>query len=177
MKISWILFGVLILGAIIVVKLSSTPAVGTISKKKAAETVPTAVETIREDGKLISFSYINKYDLRQDGPDEDRFHLVGKAGVFNEWNISVLSSNQSSLDDVSAVQMRRMKTDMYTEEPIIIDGKNGLLFKTKAGSEWVSLLMANGKLITIAMTTTSTDSNGETEYVNLVKSVKLKTVN
>jgi len=173
MKIKWLLIAAIVFGAIMIIKLSLTPSIGVISKKKIpADASLVGEETIREDGGLISFSYLNKYNLKKE--KENGYHLVGKTGVFNEWNIVVSETAQLSLDEISAVQMRRIKTDIYSEEPIVIDGKDGLLFRKKEGGEWVSLLLEDGKLITIALVSNSADLKVEEEFLALVKSVKIK---
>jgi hypothetical protein len=147
------------------------PAVGKINYQQVS-VIPTGMEYIRYDGQGLSFAYENKYELRG---QEGNWELVGKAGVMSQVVITLGEAKSNDIEEVSGVQMRRVKTADYIEDKIDWKGTEGVVFKKVEGFEETAFFLKNGKAITVAMTANSNDEEIlNAEFQKLVESMELK---
>lgn len=162
------------------VKWVNSPAKGEIIKKEPETRESVIIENNtygHYDGKLISFDYKPSYIEQKEEnnlSDGDRVILFGGKGSSNRFTVVAGPIAVIDLNEVSAVQMRRAKTELYSEETIQIDNSPALLFKKKDEFERVALIIKDNKLLTVSMMAVSNDLELETEFLTLVNSVKWK---
>lgn len=155
----------------------SLPTQGVISEKKAVEVKKADVTGLKKyDGKLISFSYPDKYDLREGEVKDvagESWLLIGKSQVPYQITIGIKDSPEKDINDISAVQFRRLKADVYQESITGLDGLRAVYFKKKDGGELTVLTIDKGKLISLSLTSTTNDPETETEFSGFLEGVKL----
>lgn len=150
---------------------AKSPSKGSINNNVVTkEALPTAMEYIRYDNSIISFAYENKYDLNQ-REDGQSWQLVGKGGVPVTFVIIYKDDSGVSVDDVSGVKMRRIKTEEYTEGEI----KDGLLFSKAEPYELSAFFLKNGKSLTVSMMANSNDTEKyKDEFMKFVGTINTK---
>jgi len=173
MKEKWLWWIVVLVGAaVLVIYVIRAPVKGKISYQNDKSPTPLPMEYIRYDGSNISFSYENKYELRENGPS---IELVGKAGVSGHIVISVNTAKSGDIEEVSGVLMRRLKPEEYSEEKINWGNTEGVLFKNTKNFEISAFFLKNGKAVTVAMTANSNDEEKLiNEFNKLVDSMQIK---
>lgn len=173
MKEKWLWWIVVLAGvAAGVIYVIRTPVKGKISYNPDKSPTPSPMEYIRYDGSDISFSYENKYELRENGPS---IELVGNAGVSGHIVISVNSAKSGDIEEVPGVLMRRLKPDEYIENKINWGNTEGVLFEHVGSFELTVFFLKNDKAITVAMTANSNDEEKLiNEFDKLVDSMQIK---
>lgn len=151
------IIAVLLVIVLVIVVVNFLPNKGTISyKKNDAGTVKTEAK-INFKGDKISFDYWQGYEVRKNA--ENIYGLVGPSGKADIWTIMV--TENSTLDENSAVIMRRIKNEIYVEKPF----KNGVVFST--GNEKVYFEETENGLLSVAVTNLA-DGDKFEELVNSV---------
>ena len=147
------LFGIIML-------LNSRPNVGKVIVKNnvASVTVKPLLQKYEDD--QIKFEYRGSYGLSHEG---ERYKILGESGSSM---MMVITLKQSSVDlsDVSGVQMRRIKTEDYSESDVDLGNLMGIKFTKKDGKELTSFFEKGGSVLTVALTTNSNDPKYESEY-------------
>lgn len=174
-KVGFIIF--VIVGTI---KWVNGPSKGVIIKHEPDTRASVVIENndyTHYDGKLISFDYKPGYSEQKEEnniPGADRVILFGASGSSNRITVVATQSATLSLDEVSAVQMRRVKKELYNEATVQIDGSPALLFKKKDEFERVALVLKDSKILTVSMMASSNDSELDNEYTTMINSIKWK---
>lgn len=164
--------GLVIIILFLAYKLLNQQSVGKINYQPKGSEKPVETEYIRYDGSGLSFSYENKYGLQG---QEGNWLLVGKAGIANQIVIMMGPARSGEIEEVSGVQMRRIKNKEYIEEKINWKETEGVMFKKIEGFERTAFFLKNGKAISVAMTANSNDNQAnEAEFLKLIESMELK---
>lgn len=150
----------------------NTPAKGAIINGNINLATPTPVEYIRVEGQGLSFAYENKYELNG---EDGKWLLVGKQGVLSQITVRVSEAKSAEIEDVSGVQLRRVKSEEYGEGKIEGLGTEGLWFKRKDLFEETAFFLEAGKEVTVAMSANTVDDGKmEEEFKRFVKSLVLR---
>jgi len=160
---------------VILFLLGRTPAKGKISKGTATSRVAISeLEYIRYDAEKISFAYENKYDLRAND-EGSAWQLIGKSGVPVEMAISYKVVIVGSVDDVSGVKMRQIKSEEYKPENIEMFDTKGLLFTKENPYEMAAFFLKGDRALTVAMVINSNDiEKYKAEFQKVLDSIQLK---
>lgn len=172
--------GLIVFVFVALAKWINGPSKGVIIKKQADPRASVVIENnsyTHYDGKLISLDYKPTYleQKEENNLNEgDRLILFGDKGSSNRITVMAQPVTNTNLDEVSAVQMRRTKKDLYEESNIEIDGSPALLFKKKDEFERVAVVIKDNKMLSVAMVAVSNDTELDQEYTTLLNSIKWK---
>ncbi|KKR31690.1 MAG: hypothetical protein UT63_C0063G0003 [Candidatus Gottesmanbacteria bacterium GW2011_GWC2_39_8] len=138
-------------------------------------------EKIREGmsvfkGKYFSFPYSNKFELKAHESSGsgilEKGILLGRSVLSEKVVVTVSKQDINSFDDASAIRMRRLKPDLYTEKSVKIDRRSGVLFEKKVnGNEWTAVFLHNGFVSTISVTSIGEKSELEATVNDIIKNI------
>ncbi len=150
----------------------NAPAKGKIDDQSKKAATPTPMEYIRYDGKELSFSYENKYELRE---ENGNWLLIGKSGILSQIVVTLKDTAVNDFEEISGVQMRRLNKEKYKEEKIEWQNTTGITFLKNEGYERTVFLIKEGKVLTAAMTANSNENiKYDEEFNKFVNSLELR---
>lgn len=131
------------------------------------------------EGKHFFFQYPNSYEVRTNEATGsgtlEKIILLGIGELPKKIVITVAETQESSLSEISAVQARRLKPNIYTEEALAVAGEKGVVFaKTEKGFERVAFFLKNRLLITIALSSAFLREDLENDFSNIIQSLRWK---
>lgn len=171
-----IIFLILLFLIWLFIKYTSSPSVGKINSHPANQPTIAPIDIFTFEGQYFTFKYNSNYELRPNEIKEatlvDQVTLWGKNGLPNQI-IGYREISTTDINEVSAVQMRRIKKDEYLEEKTTLDGIPALFFKKVPGIEFVTLAIKDNKLLSISLAANSNDEEKYTiEYKRTLDSFK-----
>ena len=131
-------------------------------------------------GKRLSFRYPNSYELKTKESSSsavlEQVILLG-SGITPR-KLTVMATKMinaaDSLEEVSGVQVRRLKPKTYQEKTLDLPGKKGILFEKKEGGyEKTAFFLEKQILLTIALTSVNRDSALDTDFDFILKELTL----
>ncbi len=97
--------------------------------------------------------------------------LLGMDASSKKVLISFDKTRETDLSNVSAVQYRQLHPELYKENKIILDNRNGLLYEKQDGSyEKTSFFLQNDILTTISLTAPLTHRDFDKDYAYILDS-------
>jgi hypothetical protein len=170
--------GILAVVIATIIWIGSRPSKGKIVIKEPEKNRKDEIVQRQYEGKFLNFWYSSNYLVRaEEIADESRsekVELQGETGDSSHWVILASPTSTEDLSEVSAVQFRRMKKDVYEEAEIEINGIKGLFFKKKDKSELLAVVIKNEQLISVALTINSNDETTEKKFTDFVSKVEIK---
>jgi hypothetical protein len=126
-------------------------------------------------GKHLSFRYPNSYNLQTSqfpsGGILEKVILLSSGISQKKLAVTAIEmTGDDSLEEVSGIQMRRLKPETYQEEPLDISGKKGILFEKKEGGYEKTAFFLEGEILfTASLTSANRDSSLDTDFDSIVK--------
>lgn len=164
----------LIVGAVVIVNVLNSPAVGTITSASNAKFTMPLAEPKKPgtySGKYISFTYPTTFSVNpsQKSPGLlDQVHLYSNDHSGKQVAIAVY---RGTLANDSGVNYRKVHSELYKQTT---DSKGDLVFiKSKNGSEYTSFLDHNDLVASVSLTSTYT-KDLSADYQFIIKSFQWK---
>ena len=139
----------------LVIKWSGSPAKGTfrtmIKKSNSPQTVN--IKPKKLDGNFFTVKYPDDYTVKaheaSDSGILEKIILLGAGMSSKKLLISSDKTQETDLSNISAVQYRRLKSTLYLEKTILLDGRSGLLYERKDGSYEKTAFFLQSDIITV----------------------------
>lgn len=131
------------------------------------------------NGKYISFRYPNSYNLQTNESFSsgilEKVILLGSGASSTKLAVTAAKmTGNDSLEEVSGIQMRRLKPEAYQESPLDISGKKGILFEKKEGGyEKTAFFLEGQVLFTLSLTSANMDNDLSADFDSIVKELAL----
>ncbi len=145
---------IIMAGIFIVIKLSSEPAEGVIRHLKPGENHRTEEKESQAafDGEYVKFNYPNSYRkiAVQKHTNLEVINLLGSGTRSGEITVTV---SKGSLDENSAVKLRRLQKQVYNEQVLDLPHMSGIVFIKQPPPvfEKTAVFERNSKVATIAI--------------------------
>lgn len=160
----------------------SKPSTGIVSNYASSKTTP-HYDTVQFNGKLFSFSYSNSLQQKEYVPEQNGIYLEKVTFSTSEplarhLTASVRTNNDVAYTEIPDIKKRRLEPTIYTEEPITIANRSGLLFsRTAGGFERTAFIpRADGSVAALSLTSAELGRQKEllTEWQQLTASFVLR---
>ena len=170
-KVRLLIFIVILTGITGFFFLSNRPSTGTVrvvtktdSNEKLRDLAPKVYT-----GKNLSFTFPSSYMVKESqtntGNFLDRVILLGEGLSSKKIAVTYSPAIANSLSELSAVQSRRLRSDVYTERQVIIGGEPGLQYlKNNTGFELTVLILRKSRLATVSLSANTAGGELITEY-------------
>lgn len=130
------------------------------------------------DGKYLSFQYPNSYYLQTKESSTsgilEKVILLG-SGISSR-KLAVTATKMTTVDslgDVSAIQARRLKPEIYQEKTLDLAGEEGIQFEKKEGGfEKIAFSLQNQVLVTVALTSANKENDLDADFDFVVKELR-----
>jgi len=136
----------------LVIKWFSSPAKGTF-KTLVKESNRLNIELKKLDGNFFTVKYPDDYTVKvkeaSDSGMLEKIILLGTGMSSKKLLISSDKTQETDLSNISAVQYRRLKSTLYLEKTILLDGRSGLLYERKDGSYEKTAFFLQSDIITV----------------------------
>lgn len=173
---------VLVVCVVVIILYLKRPAVG-IVYETATNTSLKTYNNIPFVGRLFSFSYSeslqqNEYIPEPSGIYLEKVTFTAREPIARHLTVSVRTNSDLSYTEIPDIKKRRLDPTLYTEEPVTVAGRAGLLFsRTTGGFEKTAFIPRNdGSVAALSLTSAELSRQNEllTEWQQLTASFVLR---
>ena len=159
----------------LIIKWFGLPAKGTFRTLIKKSNSPQNIEPKKLDGNFFTVKYPDDYNVKvkeaSDSGTLEKIILLGAGMSSKKLLISVDKTQETNLFDISGIQYRRLKSALYSEKTILLDGRSGLLYERKDGSYEKTAFFLRGDILTvISLTAPSVNKDFDKDYSYILDS-------
>ena len=158
----------------LIIKWFGSPAKGTF-KTLIKESNRLNIEPKKLDGNFFTVKYPDDYTVKVHEASGsgmlEKTILLGTGMSSKKLLISVDKIQETSLVNISGVQYRQLKSTLYSEKTILLDGRSGLLYERKDGSyEKTAFFLQDGMVTVISLTAPLVNRDFDKDYSYILDS-------
>jgi len=154
------------------IKWISSPAKGTVKTLTEKPDSHQTTNPQKLEGNFFIVKYPADYTVKvheaSDSGILEKAILLGTDASSKELLISFNKTQETDLSNIAAIQYRRLKSTLYLEKNVALDGRNGLLYERKDSSyEKTAFFIRDGIMTVISLTApfANEDLNKDYTYI------------